>query len=68
MIAHERNRKIAREGIKNEQSPDAIRARISAEDEVMRKLAGFLKSHPIYAKTVLENSVKGFIDFAETSS
>jgi hypothetical protein len=54
--------------VKNEQSPDAIRARILAEDKVMRKLAGFLKSHPIYAKTMLENSVKGFIDFAETSS
>lgn len=58
---------IAAEGIKNRQSPEVIRERILAEDKVMGKLASFLKSHPIYAKTVLENSVQGFVDFAEKS-
>ena len=58
---------IAREGIKNKQSLEEIRERIFSEDKVMRKLAGFLKAHPIYAKTMLENSVQGFIDFAEKS-
>jgi hypothetical protein len=33
----------------------------------MLKLAGHLKAHPIYVKTVLENSVQGFIKFAETA-
>jgi len=58
---------IAREGIKNKQSLKEIRERILSEDKVMRKLAGFLKVHPIYAKTMLENSVQGFIDYAEKS-
>jgi glyoxylase-like metal-dependent hydrolase (beta-lactamase superfamily II) len=58
---------IAREGIKNKQSLEEIRERILSEDKVMRKLAGFLKTHPIYAKTMLENSVQGFIDYAEKS-
>ena len=58
---------IAEEGIKNKQSFEEIREKILAEDKVMRKLAGFLRSHPIYAKTMLKNSVQGFIDFAERS-
>jgi glyoxylase-like metal-dependent hydrolase (beta-lactamase superfamily II) len=58
---------IAREGIKNKQSLEEIRERILSEDKVMRKIAGFLRSHPVYAKTMLENSVQGFIDFAEKS-
>ena len=58
---------IAEEGIKNKQSSDAIRERIFTEDEAMRKIAPFLKSHPISMKTALENSVQGFIDFAEKS-
>jgi glyoxylase-like metal-dependent hydrolase (beta-lactamase superfamily II) len=57
--------KIAEEGVKNKQSLDAIRERILAEDKVMHRLASFLQVHPIYVKTVLENSVRGFIDFAE---
>jgi glyoxylase-like metal-dependent hydrolase (beta-lactamase superfamily II) len=56
---------IAGEGVKNKRSLEEIRERILSEDKVMRKLSGYLKSHPIYAKTMLENSVQGFIDFAE---
>jgi glyoxylase-like metal-dependent hydrolase (beta-lactamase superfamily II) len=58
---------IAREGVKNKQSLEEIRARILSEDNVMRELAGYLKSHPIYVKTVLENSVRGVIEFAEST-
>jgi glyoxylase-like metal-dependent hydrolase (beta-lactamase superfamily II) len=57
--------RIAGEGVKNKRSLEEIRERILSEDKVMQKLAGYLKSHPIYAKTMLENSVQGFIDFAE---
>jgi glyoxylase-like metal-dependent hydrolase (beta-lactamase superfamily II) len=57
--------RIAEEGVKHKQSLEEIRERILVEDEVMRKLACFLKAHPIYRKTMLENSVQGFIDFAE---
>ena len=55
---------IAKEGIKNKQSPEAIRERILTEDSAVRKIAPFLKSHPIFMKTVIENSVQGFIYFA----
>jgi len=58
---------IAREGVKNKRSLEEIRERIISEDKVMRKLAGYLKSYPIYVKTVLENSVQGFIEFVETA-
>lgn len=58
---------IAREGVKNGDSLEEIRERILSEDKVMLKLAGHLKAHPIYVKTVLENSVQGFIKFAETA-
>jgi glyoxylase-like metal-dependent hydrolase (beta-lactamase superfamily II) len=59
--------KIIEEAIKDKQSPDAIRKRILAEDQAMRRIAPFLRSHPIFMKTMLENSVQGFIDFAEKS-
>jgi glyoxylase-like metal-dependent hydrolase (beta-lactamase superfamily II) len=58
---------IAEEGVKNKQSPDTIRERILAGDKVMRRTASFLESHPILMKTAIENSVQGFIDFAEKS-
>jgi glyoxylase-like metal-dependent hydrolase (beta-lactamase superfamily II) len=54
---------IAAEGIKAEQSSEAIRNRIFAEDPVMRKIVSFLKAHPIFAKTAVENNVQGIIDF-----
>jgi glyoxylase-like metal-dependent hydrolase (beta-lactamase superfamily II) len=56
---------IAREGVKNKQSLEEIREKILSEDKVAHELAGYLKSHPIYVRTMLENSVRGFIEFAE---
>jgi glyoxylase-like metal-dependent hydrolase (beta-lactamase superfamily II) len=56
--------KIIEEAIKDKQSPEAIRERILTEDKAMRKIASFVRSHPIFMKTMLENSVQGFIDFA----
>jgi len=58
---------IAEEGVKKRQSPEAIRDRILTEDETMRKIGSFLRSHPIFMKTAVENSVQGFIDFAAKS-
>ncbi len=57
--------KIAEEGYRKNQSLEEIRDRIIAEDKVMHELAGYLKSHQIYSKTALGNSVKGFIDYAK---
>ena len=55
---------IVEEGIKNGQRKEAIRERILAEDTAMRKIVSFLKAHPIFMRTIVENSVQGFIDFA----
>lgn len=57
--------KIAEEGVKKNQSLEEIRDRIIAEDKVMTKIGGFVKAHHIYSKTVLENCVKGFIEYAK---
>ena len=57
--------RIAEEEIKRGHGLKEVQERILVEDKVMQKLAGFIKSHPIYAKTMLENNVQGFIDFAE---
>jgi glyoxylase-like metal-dependent hydrolase (beta-lactamase superfamily II) len=57
--------KIVQEGVKKNQSLDEIRERILAEDKVMNRLSSYLKSHRIYSRTVLLNSVQGFIDYAK---
>ncbi len=57
--------KIAEEGARKNQSLEEIRDRIIAEDKVMHQLADYLKSHRIYSRTALGNSVQGFIDYAK---
>jgi glyoxylase-like metal-dependent hydrolase (beta-lactamase superfamily II) len=57
--------KIAEEGVRKNQSLEEMRDRIIAEDKVMRQLADYLKSHRIYSRTALGNSVQGFIDYAK---
>jgi len=57
--------KIAEDGVSRNQSLEEIRERIIAEDKIMHQLADYLKSHRIYSKTALGNSVQGFIDYAE---
>ena len=59
--------KIAEEGVKQNWSLEQIRDRIIAEDKVMSQvaIASFIRSHRIYSKTVLENCVRGFIEYAK---
>jgi len=57
--------RIAEEGVKENQSLEQIRDRIISEDKVMNQISDFIKSHHIYSKTVLENCVKGFIEYAK---
>ncbi|MCJ7793511.1 MBL fold metallo-hydrolase, partial [Candidatus Bathyarchaeota archaeon] len=57
--------KIAEEGARKNQSLEEMRDRIIAEDKVMRQLADYLKSHRIYSRTALRNSVQGFKDYAK---
>src|SRR5665647_2599675 len=56
---------IAEEGVGKNWSLEQIRDKIIAEDAAMRLVADFVKSHRIYSKTVLENCVRGFIEYAK---
>jgi hypothetical protein len=56
---------IAEEGVNKNQSLEEIRDRIISEDSVMKQLAGNLKTHKIYPKTTLINSIQGFIDYTK---
>lgn len=59
--------RITEEEIKKGHGLKEIQRRILAEDEAMQKVTSFVKSHPIYAKTMLENNIQGFIDFIKMS-
>jgi glyoxylase-like metal-dependent hydrolase (beta-lactamase superfamily II) len=56
---------ITEEGVMKNQSLEEIRKRIFAEDHVMGQVLDFVKSHRIYSKTILENCVRGFIEYAK---
>jgi len=60
--------RIAEQGVRQNKSLLEIRDGILAEDTVMRRLGGYLKSHKIYSKTALGNSVQGFIDYDKQKS
>jgi hypothetical protein len=57
--------KIAEDGVRKNQSSEEILNRIIAEDKVMSRLADYLRTHRIYSKTALGNTVEGFIDYAK---
>jgi glyoxylase-like metal-dependent hydrolase (beta-lactamase superfamily II) len=56
---------IAEEGVGKNQSLQEIRDRIIAEDRVMGRVLDFVKSHRIYSKTIMENCVRGFIEYVK---
>ncbi len=58
---------IARDGVRKNQSLEQIRDRIIADDKVMNHIIDFVRSHRIYSKTMLENCVRGFIEYAKTN-
>jgi glyoxylase-like metal-dependent hydrolase (beta-lactamase superfamily II) len=55
---------IAGEGVRDNWNLEQVRDKIIAEDPSMRKVADFVRSHRIYSRTVLENCVRGFIEYA----
>jgi glyoxylase-like metal-dependent hydrolase (beta-lactamase superfamily II) len=57
--------KIVEDGVSKNQSFEEIRDRIIADDPIMHRLVGFLKSNKIYSQIVLQNCVEGFIDYAK---
>jgi glyoxylase-like metal-dependent hydrolase (beta-lactamase superfamily II) len=57
--------KIAEEGIKNKESLEAISKRIVESDKAVQKAREYIKTHPVLSQTVLNESVRGFMDFME---
>jgi hypothetical protein len=56
---------IAEEGVKANRSLEQVRDQIIAQDKAMSLVADFAKSHRIYQKTILENCVRGFVEYAK---
>jgi glyoxylase-like metal-dependent hydrolase (beta-lactamase superfamily II) len=59
---------IAEEGVGKSWNLEQIRDQIIAKDMAMCKVADFVKAHRIYSKTVLENCVRGFIEYAKAKA
>jgi glyoxylase-like metal-dependent hydrolase (beta-lactamase superfamily II) len=57
---------IAVDGVAKNQSLETIRDRIVEEDKVMNGIADFVRGHRIYSKTMLENCVRGFVEYAKS--
>jgi len=57
--------RIADQGVRENKSLEEIRKEILAEDPVMHRLDGYLRSNKIYSRTALVNTVQGFIGYAK---
>jgi glyoxylase-like metal-dependent hydrolase (beta-lactamase superfamily II) len=57
--------RIAQEGDSQGESPEEIRERIFREDETVLKAVPALRKNPVHRKTLIENSVQGFIEFVK---
>jgi glyoxylase-like metal-dependent hydrolase (beta-lactamase superfamily II) len=56
---------VAEEGVKANLSLEQIRDNIISQDKVMTQVAPYVKDHPIYKKTVLENCILGVVGYAQ---
>jgi len=59
--------KIAKEGIENKESLEAISKIVIESDRAVQKAKEYIKAHPVLSETVLNESVQGFMDFVEKS-
>jgi len=57
--------KIVQEAVKQNQTFEQIATSVLTEDPIMSKLANFLREHKVYAKTAIDNSICGFIEYAK---
>lgn len=57
--------RVAEEGLKAHQSIEEIREHIIKEDPAMTEVIGYIRSHRILQKTVLENCIMGAVSYAE---
>jgi glyoxylase-like metal-dependent hydrolase (beta-lactamase superfamily II) len=58
---------IIQDAVKQNQTFEQITERIFTEDPVMNKLSRFLCEHKVYAKTAIENSLTGFVEYVKKS-
>jgi glyoxylase-like metal-dependent hydrolase (beta-lactamase superfamily II) len=56
---------ITLEGLHKNQTLEQVRESIIAQDPVMNNIADFVRNHKIYSKTMLENCVRGFYEWAQ---
>lgn len=56
---------IAKQGMENGESPEAISDRIFREDAAVKKAASHIRSHLFLSKTVANHSVQGIVDYAK---
>jgi len=56
---------IAKQGIEKGENLKAIRKIILESDMALQKAAEYIKNHPVYSKTVLNQSVEGVLKYVE---
>jgi hypothetical protein len=56
---------IVEDGVRRGDFAEVIRERIFREDTTVTKAVAALKSNPVHRKTLIENSVQGFIEFVQ---
>lgn len=59
--------RIATDGAEQGKDVEEIRSRIVEADVSLQKAAQYIRAHPIYSETVLNNSVQSFVDLAQKS-
>jgi glyoxylase-like metal-dependent hydrolase (beta-lactamase superfamily II) len=57
--------RIARQGVREKQSLELVRRNIIKNDDQIQRAVQFIQAHPVLDETVLNNSVQGFMQFAE---
>ena len=57
--------KIVKDAVKQNQPFEQTIEHVFAEDPIMSKLSTFLREHKIYAKTAIDNSLCGFIEYVK---
>jgi glyoxylase-like metal-dependent hydrolase (beta-lactamase superfamily II) len=57
--------KIAKKGVENRESLKVISERIMESDRAIQEAKEYIEAHPILSETVLNESVRGFMDFVE---
>jgi len=55
--------KIVHDAVKQNQAFEQITECVLTEDPIMSKLSTFLQEHKIYAKTAIDNSLCGFVEY-----